>query len=236
MPSSTIKSGLTSQCRDCYREYARQHKDRMDAARKKWEVLHRESAKENRRRYFQSHKAECYLRQRQRYREHPERVRESNRLYRIKAKEHRKQLHDDYYRLNRDRIAEYCREFRLTHRELYRQYAQARRTRKMCLPSTLQFQDWLECLEYFSYSCAYCGSSFGTLTQDHVIPIVSGGGYTVDNIVPACCSCNSSKNAKEFTEWYRSREFYSPAREEAILAYLDSRRNKSAEALLRYDV
>ena len=63
---------------------------------------------------------------------------------------------------------------------------------------------WLTILERFGYCCAYCGhpsSEVGTLAQEHVIPISRGGRHAVENIVPACKSCNSSKGAKLPEEW-----------------------------------
>jgi 5-methylcytosine-specific restriction endonuclease McrA len=42
--------------------------------------------------------------------------------------------------------------------------------------------------------CAYCGAS-GKMTDDHLTPITNRGGENViENIVPACASCNSRKN------------------------------------------
>jgi 5-methylcytosine-specific restriction endonuclease McrA len=48
--------------------------------------------------------------------------------------------------------------------------------------------------------CAYCKSRLAD-TIDHVVPIARGGRDAPDNVVPACKSCNSSKNAKLLSEW-----------------------------------
>ena len=59
---------------------------------------------------------------------------------------------------------------------------------------TLTSNQWKQILEMFNFRCAYCGSDIKMRpTQDHVIPISKGGTHTIDNIVPACQSCNSSK-------------------------------------------
>lgn len=56
--------------------------------------------------------------------------------------------------------------------------------------------------------CAYCrapASAGSTLQRDCVLPISRGGRYTLDNVVPACRSCNASKCNEEVTHWLRRR-------------------------------
>lgn len=53
--------------------------------------------------------------------------------------------------------------------------------------------------------CAYCGADTEALQRDCVLPISRGGRYTLDNIVPACRSCNASKCNDEVTGWLRRR-------------------------------
>jgi 5-methylcytosine-specific restriction endonuclease McrA len=53
--------------------------------------------------------------------------------------------------------------------------------------------------------CAYCGAVDADLQRDCVLPISRGGRYTLDNIAPACASCNASKGNSEVTSWMRRR-------------------------------
>lgn len=53
--------------------------------------------------------------------------------------------------------------------------------------------------------CAYCGAADRPLQRDCVLPISRGGRYTLDNIVPACGSCNASKCNSEVTGWLRRK-------------------------------
>lgn len=55
--------------------------------------------------------------------------------------------------------------------------------------------------------CAYCGGDGAALQKDCVQPISRGGRYTLDNVVPACGSCNASKSNHEVTSWMRRRRF-----------------------------
>ena len=53
--------------------------------------------------------------------------------------------------------------------------------------------------------CAYCGATSTTLQRDCVMAISRGGRYTIDNVVPACASCNASKCNDEVTGWMRRK-------------------------------
>ena len=53
--------------------------------------------------------------------------------------------------------------------------------------------------------CAYCGATDRALQRDCVLPISRGGRYTLDNVVPACPACNTSKCNDEVTGWLRRK-------------------------------
>lgn len=59
--------------------------------------------------------------------------------------------------------------------------------------------------------CAYCGADGVALQRDCVQPISRGGRYTLENVVPACRSCNASKSNDEVTSWMRRRRLDEPA-------------------------
>ena len=54
--------------------------------------------------------------------------------------------------------------------------------------------------------CAYCGESTSPMQRDCVLALSRGGRYTLDNVVPACGSCNSSKCNDEVTGWLRRKK------------------------------
>jgi 5-methylcytosine-specific restriction endonuclease McrA len=55
--------------------------------------------------------------------------------------------------------------------------------------------------------CAYCGVRGRPLQRDCVLALSRGGRYTLDNIAPACGSCNTSKCNDEVTGWLRRKRF-----------------------------
>ena len=76
-------------------------------------------------------------------------------------------------------------------------------------------QEWKECVIFFGGECAYCGATprkGQRLTRDHLEPVSKGGRTIQANIVPACSSCNSSKGAEDFKEWFMKQPFFSQER------------------------
>jgi hypothetical protein len=53
--------------------------------------------------------------------------------------------------------------------------------------------------------CAYCGATDKPLQRDCVLALSRSGRYTLDNVVPACPSCNTSKCNDEVTGWLRRK-------------------------------
>jgi 5-methylcytosine-specific restriction endonuclease McrA len=71
-----------------------------------------------------------------------------------------------------------------------------------------RIQDWERRLNRFGGLCAYCQERKAT-TADHVVPLARGGTNFIGNILPACVSCNSSKQGKllvEWSKWKRDRK------------------------------
>lgn len=68
----------------------------------------------------------------------------------------------------------------------------------------LTTEQWASLLAAWG-GCAYCGTSDAALQRDCVMPISRGGRYTVENVVPACGSCNASKRNDEVTSWLRRK-------------------------------
>lgn len=80
-------------------------------------------------------------------------------------------------------------------------------------------ENWLHALKFFNFKCAYCGAS-GRIEMEHIIPTVKGGGYTPDNIIPACSSCNSKKGNFEWDTWFKNSSIYSEERYWRIKEYI----------------
>lgn len=51
--------------------------------------------------------------------------------------------------------------------------------------------------------CVYCSEplNFRQFHIDHVVPRNSGGADHLTNMLPACSSCNTSKNCHSYSDW-----------------------------------
>jgi 5-methylcytosine-specific restriction endonuclease McrA len=84
-------------------------------------------------------------------------------------------------------------------------YARRRKKRMAKVDHDLTAEQWLALRTAWG-GCAYCGTNDTALQRDCVLAISRGGRYTLDNIVPACRSCNASKCNDEVTGWLRRKK------------------------------
>lgn len=61
-------------------------------------------------------------------------------------------------------------------------------------------------VEFFGapVECVFCGSS-DVKRWDHLIAVTHGGETVIGNMVPACASCDDSKQHKPYQEWMTKR-------------------------------
>jgi hypothetical protein len=97
---------------------------------------------------------------------------------------------------NRERSKAHQAKFHETHPEARAVYMEKQRARRgpVLDAGDLTRAQWLARLEEFGHACAYCLRTDLPLTQDHVEPLSRGGRHTLDNVVPACQPCNSTKH------------------------------------------
>jgi 5-methylcytosine-specific restriction endonuclease McrA len=91
-----------------------------------------------------------------------------------------------------------------TNRSRQARYARKRARRMARKDHDLTDDQWLA-LQVAWGGCAYCGVTRPDLQRDCVLAISRGGRYTIDNVVPACRSCNASKCNDEVTGWMRRK-------------------------------
>ena len=103
----------------------------------------------------------------------------------------------DNNRTNKDERLAYNRQYAKDHPIESRMKVERRRARKANAPvNDFTLGEWKILQDEFGGLCAYCGNEFQSLSQDHVVPLVTGGSHTYDNIVPACITCNLRKGVK----------------------------------------
>jgi 5-methylcytosine-specific restriction endonuclease McrA len=82
--------------------------------------------------------------------------------------------------------------------------ARKRQRRMAKVDHDLTDEEWAWLTEEWG-GCAYCSATDRPLQRDCVLAISRGGRYTLDNVVPACRSCNASKCNDEVTGWMRRK-------------------------------
>lgn len=85
-------------------------------------------------------------------------------------------------------------------------YARRRKRRMDSVEHDLSSEQWSALTSAWD-GCAYCGVQDKPLQRDCVLAISRGGRYTLDNIAPACASCNASKCNSEVTLWLRRKGY-----------------------------
>jgi 5-methylcytosine-specific restriction endonuclease McrA len=83
-------------------------------------------------------------------------------------------------------------------------YARRRKRRMDRADNDLSDEQWAA-LKAAWGGCAYCGNADDAMQRDCVLALSRGGRYTLDNVVPACRSCNTSKWHDEVTGWLRRK-------------------------------
>jgi endogenous inhibitor of DNA gyrase (YacG/DUF329 family) len=115
----------------------------------------------------------------------------------------RKVLRPDWNDRERERLSAYAKTEK--GKEKQRRHEFIRRNRKKGVPATFTEQDWETALEYFKYKCVYCDAPLTKAHREHFVPLARGGGYTKDNILPACSRCNCKKSDQDPIDWLSSQ-------------------------------
>lgn len=183
-----------------------------------------EKARQRKREYYLAHKEQWRERGRQYRERNREKVNAESRAYYAKHKEEHKRAVYRWRENHPGRALDIVRDYQARHRERFlenardaarRRYAidpsgknvrnYRRRATKLRAPGRgVTREEWLSRLAEFGHRCAYCGST-GRLTQDHVDPIARGGAHEIENVVPACKRCNSSKCDRSLVFWIARR-------------------------------
>lgn len=108
-----------------------------------------------------------------------------------------------------------------------RQYSRARKVKVRGLTVfSLSSKQVLTRFAEFNNCCAYCGTDksgtkSGVMTIDHVAAIDDNGFNAIGNILPACMTCNSSKQNKHIIDWYFEQPFFNELRWKKICKVLE---------------
>lgn len=247
--AKTGKLGLKGDCKECQAQYLKEYfvlnKERHQANCKQYREENKEHLAQQSKQYYELHKEQIARYKKQYSEVNKEKIVQYRKKYYITHKERFALLNKQYRELHRDQSIQYSRQYHKENAELYAQYRsknkernaqmsrlwkrsnldkclileQKRRAIKANLPANFTAEQWEVCKRHFNNRCAYCGEE-KKLVQDHFVALSKGGSYTSENIIPSCQRCNSSKNNRDFAEWYPRQATYNKANEQKILSYI----------------
>ena len=169
--------------------YYQEHKAEASANGKIWVAANPEKRLAASRKYHEAHRAEGLAR---------------GTKYRADHVADELARHAAYRSAHRAELSSYNAAYDATHPEARAHRNAARRARKIGNGGSHTLTQWLDKLTLFANCCAYCGEA-KPLERDHKIPLSRGGSDNIENIIPACRSCNASKNAKTAEEYIAYR-------------------------------
>jgi superfamily II DNA helicase RecQ len=225
------KSGFNTRCKACIKEHYENNKEQVIERAKEYYQNNKIKILKQEKEYQQSNKEFIAKRVHKYYQLN----KEHKKRYNLENKESRKEYRSIYYQLNKERFYKYDKEryennkersykynkeYKKNNRPRLNALNQKRRAIKKQLPHTLTLIQWGQIKNKFNNSCAYCGKEL-PLAQEHFLALSKGGEYTVNNIIPSCKICNSSKFNNDFFQWYPKYKYYSKKRECFILKFLN---------------
>lgn len=192
------KDGYQSACKQCQKQHYIDNKQKYQTKAKQWRIdkpsqyqkstkayyeTNAESIKQRVRTWQRDNKTYVKQKAKERYMANAEQRREKTRAWIAANREH-KRLKDS--------------EYQKSHPEVYR--ASAARRKARIRQNGIYAISQKELRKIYASPCIYCGST-KRIEADHVIPIARGGTHSIGNLVPACKSCNASKQERTITEW-----------------------------------
>jgi len=125
-------------------------------------------------------------------RTNPAKAREAMRRWRERHPSEHAASNRAYYERHKQELAPYFAQYRREHRDVRQGIHARRRARKLGAIGSYTTAEWIELVQRWNWTCAYCGER-DALEPDHRIPLARGGSNSIENILPACRHCNQRK-------------------------------------------
>lgn len=183
---------IVAYSREYQREWARKQRatnpEEARAKLKAWRLAHPEKV-------F-AQQARSNERRRAKYAANPEPLRTRAEKWRNNNLEKSRSMAREYAANNREAAVVRAVQWQKDNPEKVAVRTATRRSREKGAGGSFSRTDWLARLQEFDRHCAYCLRRKHRLDVEHVIPLATGGSNSIDNIVPACKSCNARKGAR----------------------------------------
>ena len=228
-----------------HKQYREKNRDKRREYSKQYREKNKDKIAEQRKQHYENNKDKIAEQQKKHYEDNRDKILEQCKQYREKNRDKRREYSKQWYEDNRDKRLEQCKQYRENNKdkiaEQRKQYystpqGQAvkfncycrRRTKEQNQGNGITKEQWLECMKFFNWKCAYSGQvlSKDTRSLDHIIPLNNGGKHEIWNLVPMYRTYNISKHDKDMEEWYQEQDFYSEERLQKIYEWQEYAYNK----------
>lgn len=194
----SLKRISSSKCVECdrayYKRYRAKNSEKIYVSRKLYDLKNRDKLLDYKKQYYLENRDKLLKLDKVAYQE---------------SREEQLEYARNYYQKNRDRIRLRSSNYAKNNPDKVSSYRINRRARKaQCYHDSYTSEQLSVHFSQWDNRCAYCDSSEKP-TVDHFIPISKKGAHALHNIVPACCSCNCSKQNSDAWKWYSRQSFYS---------------------------
>lgn len=124
-------------------------------------------------------------------------------LWRRENSERSRRSAEAWRQANPDWVKRMNREWRARHPQSLLTYGHAARSRRRGCVGRHTPREWEALRASYHGLCVYCLSE--ATQRDHIVSLAAGGSNYIENLVPACGSCNGSKNAMPLLVWITRR-------------------------------
>lgn len=194
---NAIPRGQTPERRAYMKAYRESHPPRN---RRAYKAAYDEANREKNAAYRAANAARLKAKAEAYYRANRESILTRVRAYTEANKERILAYHVGHYVANAERIKANVAAYRKANPEKKAHLENRRRARKANNGGSHTLAERLEKFARLGNVCFYCGGA-KKLTVDHNVPLARGGTDNIGNILPACRSCNSKKNARTALEF-----------------------------------
>ena len=176
------KYGVGTRCKECYRLYYNENKDRIIDKSKKYYEDNKEEVLEYHKEYYRNNKEIIYKKTRQ------------------------------YAIDNKEKSNEYKRKYKKNNPDKVFNDSTKRRDKIENQGNGITKEQWLEMMNFFNFRCAYSdeyiGGNSDKRTIDHIVALDNGGEHEIWNLVPMYQPYNSGKKNNDMLDWYLQQEYF----------------------------
>lgn len=212
--STKSKDGHSGICKECKskqdKEYREKNKDILREKGRQKRLANRDEINAKKRKHYQENKDEILLKQLEYRRTHKEQKAEIDKKYAQNNKEKIQQYQKNYREEHKLSNAEYQKQYREKNKERLKEYNKSPHTRYMHYKNSAKKRDHnftlseIDFIKITEQPCIYCGEysdTYNGVPFNGVDRIDSNLGYSMNNCVPCCTTCNRMKLDLNVYNW-----------------------------------